>query len=116
MIDRARNAQRQAFMQHLIVPKRLIVRMQHDMRVALDEPWQKRSGGKIDDLRAIAVDACGGSCGRNALAVHSYGPALLHLFPIEYAGGSKNDWDGRLSLRPEPDQRHEEEKQSADVA
>ena len=47
--DRARRAQRQRLVQHLIVPRRLVVGMQEQVAVALDQPRHQGGAGQIDD-------------------------------------------------------------------
>ncbi len=87
MIDRARGAQRQAFVRHLIVPGRLVVGVQQDVRVAFDQPGHERGAGEVDDLRTGGGDAGGRSGGFDAVAVHAHGPAFVHGFAIEDARG-----------------------------
>ena len=46
----ARDSERERFFQDLIVPGRLVVRMQEDVRVSLDEPGEERRARQIDSL------------------------------------------------------------------
>ena len=87
MIDGARDAQRQAFVQHLIVPRSLVVGVEQDVRVAFDQAGQQRGAGQIDDLGVGGVDGRGGSGGLDAVAAHAHGPAFVHGLAVEDAGG-----------------------------
>ena len=52
VVRRAGDAERERLVQHLIVPRRLVVRMQQQVRVPLDEPGQQRRAGQVDRRRA----------------------------------------------------------------
>ena len=52
MIHGAGGAQSKSLMRHLIVPRCLVVRMQQDVRMALDQTGQERRAGQIDNVRA----------------------------------------------------------------
>jgi hypothetical protein len=52
VIDRAGHAIRERLARHLIVPARFIVRVQQQVRMALDEPRQERRAGQRGRLRS----------------------------------------------------------------
>ena len=91
MVHRARHAQRQPFLGHLIVPDGLAVSVQENVRVAFDEARQQSGIGKLDDFRIRQADAGGGTGGFDPLAGDADGPSLVNRVPIKNAGRLQND-------------------------
>ena len=76
--DGARGAQRERLVKHLIVPQGLVVRVEEEVRMALDHSGHQRRAGKIDHARAGGrgeVRAGGG----DAVAVDQHRPAFVGL-------------------------------------
>ncbi len=48
MVRGPAHPQRQRFLEHLVIPRRLVVRMQQHMRVRVDKPRQQRGAGQRD--------------------------------------------------------------------
>ena len=61
VIRRARDAQRDGFVQNLIIPGRFVVGMQEQVRMPFDQPGEQRRTGQIDRRRArwCATSAAG---------------------------------------------------------
>ena len=74
-------------LQHLIVPRRLVVGMQEHVRVPLDQPGQQRRAGKIGHRRAGRRIADAGPGRLDPVAPDTNGPAFVHGLAVENAGG-----------------------------
>ncbi len=89
---RACGAQGERLVEHLIVPQCLIVRVEEEVRMALDHPGHEGGAGEVDYLRAGG----GGEVrpgGRDAVAVDEHRPAFVGtgVHPVEYACGAQQD-------------------------
>jgi hypothetical protein len=100
MIRRPRDAKRQRLVQHLVVPRGLVVRMQKQMRMALDHPGHQR--------RSFEVDACAASgqregirkaSGRDPVAANQHGPPLVHVESVEDPIGEQQSRGGGVGPR-----------------
>jgi hypothetical protein len=60
VVGRARDAQRQALARDLLVPRRLAVRVQQDVRVALDQPGVSVKPGRSITVAPAAATAASG--------------------------------------------------------
>ena len=87
VIHGARDAQGEAFVSHLIVPRSFVVGVEQDVGVAFDEAGEQRGAGEIDDLGVGGVDGRGGSGGLDAVAADADGPGFVGGLAIEDAGG-----------------------------
>jgi hypothetical protein len=82
----ARGAERERLVQHLIVPQRLVVRMEEEVRMALDHPRHERRSGQLDDACARRrFDRR--PRGRNLVALDQHGPVLVspRIDAVEHA-------------------------------
>ena len=86
MIDGPCHAQRLRFEEHLIVPARLVVGVQQDVRVRVDEPGQERHAGEIDLDRAAGGDGRRGTGRLDARAADEDRPAVAHGLAVEDSG------------------------------
>ena len=80
MIDGAGDTQRQCLVQNLIVPRRLVVGMQQQMRVPFDETRQERRARQIDRRRVARHSQLRPRTNRfDAVAAHQHGPTIVRL-------------------------------------
>ena len=77
----------EALVQHLVVPRRLVVGVQQDVRVPFDQPRHQRRARQVDDRRAGRGDARRRPDGLDAIAAHAHRPALVHRVAVEHARG-----------------------------
>ena len=75
-VYRAHGAQRDGFVQHLIVPTRLVIRMQEQMTVTLDQARNERRVGKSDFACSGVGHVAAGS--DDAIAFDEHAPADVH--------------------------------------
>ena len=90
MDDRPGGAQRQRLVQHLIVPQRLVIGMEEEVRMALDHARDQGLAGQVDDPGAgrrgdVRPD------GLDLVALDQHRPALvrLRIHPVEDARGAE---------------------------
>ena len=92
MQHRFHHAIAQRLLQDLIVPKRLIVGVQEEVRMRVDQSRQQREAGEAD---GFGVAGCAhrarGANGGDAVALHEHDPARVRRFAarVEYAVGPK---------------------------
>ena len=96
MIRRSRDAHADAFVRDLVVPRGLVVRMEHDVRVPLHHPRHQRRPGHVDDRPTRGVDGC--ADGFDAIATNADGPPFVHRFAVEDARGLEDQHHG-LTIR-----------------
>ena len=82
--DRAYGAQRDGLVQHLIVPARLVVRMQEEMAVTFDQAWNQRRLGKVDLAHRGGGDVVAHS--DDAVTLDDHAPAGVRRGAVEHAG------------------------------
>ena len=111
VVDAAGDAQRQRLAQHLVVPARLVVGMQQQVRVSLDQAGHQRRA-----LSAM-VRAPGGSGDRggrtsrlDALAADHHDPAGVRRLAVEHAIGLQDERRGRRLLRRRSQLQGQDEK------
>ena len=92
MIGGARDAQRQAFVRHLIVPGSFVVGVQHNVRMAFDKAGHQRRAGEFDYVRAYGVDARRGSGGVDTVAFYEDQPIVMRRFAVEDVGGLQQSY------------------------
>ena len=97
---RARGAQRQRLVEDLIVPRRFVVGVQQQVRVALDESGHESQPAQLDHAGAGRTgDRCRGPGGADAVAVDDDFPAGLHALAVEHALGAQHEGGARLGRR-----------------
>ena len=75
---RARDAQSERLLEHLVVPQRLVVRVQEEVRVPFDEAGNQGGARERDPLGPCGDrDAGFGTCGFDPLAADENDPSLL---------------------------------------
>ena len=99
MVRCARDAQGQRFARHLIVPRRLVVRMQQHVRVPFDETWQQGGARQIDHPRARGAGSRVGADCLDAIAAHAHRPPVVRRVAVEHARRSENRDGSRWRLR-----------------
>jgi hypothetical protein len=87
---RARRAQAERLLQHLVVPDRLVIRMKQDVRVASMRPGSSVRPGRS---RAVAPEtstlAAGPTCSMRSPRAHN--PALVQSVAIEHTRGAQQE-------------------------
>jgi hypothetical protein len=92
MIGRASDAKGERFVEDLVVPRRLVVRVQQDVRVGVDQPREDRRAGKVDDARVSGrSDLRRGPSALDLLPADEHCPSLVHVGAIEDARGAEKD-------------------------
>src|SRR6185312_4515524 len=103
VVDRFDGAIRQRLLQHLIIPQRLVIRMQEDVRVRVDQPRQQRGAGQVDGLRIRRqLDRIARPDRGDLVAFHQHRPARVRRFAarVEHAVGGEQVY-ARRRLRAE---------------
>ena len=85
MIDRARHAKRLGLAQHLVVPRRFVVRVQQDVRVRLDQPGHERCARQFDHRRTGDRHVRSGANRLDAAAADQHCPARVQRIAVEHA-------------------------------
>ena len=84
VIDAARHPQRQRLAQHLVVPRRLVVRVQQQVRMPFDQAWHHGRTGQRD--AASSGRRGRGSrrtCRLDAIAAHHHHPPGVRALAVE---------------------------------
>ena len=112
MDDGACGAERERLMQDLIVPERLVVRVQEEVRVPLDHAGHEGGAGQLD-----GAGARGGREVRprrsDLVALYEYRPAFVRLrvHAVEHASGVEEEGVGER--RNGGKQRHHERREQS---
>ena len=118
MIHRARRAQRERLVRDLEFPRRFVVGMQQDVRMALDEAGRQRQAREIDHSRIGSGNVRRRAGCLDALAGRAYRPSFVHRLAVEDARGPKDDrtwFSCRRTLRGEAKDRcRQDDKQHQD--
>src|SRR5664279_231218 len=113
VVRRARDAKGERLVEHLIVPRCLVVGMQEDVRVRIDEAGKQRGSRKIDARRVgRRVDRCGDAGCDDGVAADEHRPPLVHRGAVEDALRGEQ----RRALRGERERSEEHERQRTRVA
>ncbi len=102
--DRARGAQREAFVEHLIVPARLVIGVEEEVAVAFDQAGYQRIAGQVDHL-CVGRDGEVGPGGDDPVAFDQYLPADVDRLPVEDAIGLEQGGGGGGERRGREHQR-----------
>jgi len=90
--------QREAFVEDLIVPARLVIGVQEEVTVALDHAGHEGRPGKVDHLRTGGRREVGAG-GGDPVALHQHLPAGMDLASVEHAVGLEQDRRGGVGDR-----------------
>ena len=114
MSYRPGDPERERLLQDLIIPERLVVRMQKEVRMSFDQPGKERRTRELDPLGiGRSGDPIGRSDGGDAVAPDQHRPAwaarIGHAVPD--GGGEQENRSNRIGRRRRGllDQRDEEE-------
>ena len=99
MVGRARDAEPEALVQHLVVPRGLVVRVQQDVRMSLHQSGHQRRPRQVHGGRPCGAHAGRGSGGLDAIAADADGPPFVHRVAVEDAGRPKHGDDGVRAAR-----------------
>ena len=95
VVGGARDSQRQGLVQHLIVPRRLVVRMEKQVRVPLDQSRQQSGAGERETPSTRGRgDTRRGTGGDDTLAAYEDDPSVVHLQAVEDPVGSEEHRGG----------------------
>jgi len=88
VVRRARHAERERLVQHLVVPGRLVVGVEQEVRVSLDQPGEQRRARERDPAHGRWRGERSGRSGRgDAFAAHEHRPSFAHVGTVEHPVG-----------------------------